>query len=276
MGSRSFNPHRRTLQTYDDLIRTVTFRYGEDAQGIVLVLYEELIALRHILAEEPHCFPVRAWIQRIASLLERRYAEQPVAPAYDHPTAVVGTDPVVVQFSREVFEDRYRKVMPIVEPEIFELTGPTVTGIQAGKPYMYVVDDEGRFLVWNRPFSFDELVFGRNRATVAGVPVGHPMLVPERLRASAAGEIVFIGDPDVRAVIVNNKSGHFRFPPSCRSVILDKCRSVLQLPDSAIDIFIVGGFDPARLRRTLVVPPETLVPERSPVEPVEPVGGQAP
>lgn len=275
MASRSFNPHRRTLQRFDDLIRTVSFRYGEQAQGLVLVLYEELIALRHILAEEPDCFPVRAWIRRIAALLEQRYADLPVVPDHDHPTAIVRTDPVVVEFSREVFEARYRKVMPLVEPEIFEITGPTVEGIEAGKPYMYVVDDEGRLLVWKRPFSFDELVFGRNRATVGGVAVGHPMLVPDRLRASAAGEIVFIGGPTVRAVIINNKSGHFRFPPSCRSVILDTCRNVLALPDSAIDVFIVGGFDPARLRRTWVVPPNSSVPERSPVRQAAPVGGRS-
>ena len=90
---------------------------------------------------------------------------------------------------------------------------------------------------------FEELVFGRNRATVAGIPVAHPMLVPDSLRATAAGEIVFIGAPRVAAVIMNNKSGHFRLPPSCRTVIRRKCRSVLGLPDGAIDIFLVGGRD---------------------------------
>lgn len=230
----------------------VAFRYGADAQGLVFVLYDELIALRHILADNPGAYVVEAWVRDITRSLERRYREQPVATALDHPTAVVGTDPVVVEYSREMFERLYQKIMPIVRPGIRELTGPVQPGLRPGRPYMFVIDEDRRFLIWDRPFSFQELVFGRNRAAVAGVPVGHPIIVPDRLRASAAGEIVFIGGPRVRAVIVNNKSGHFRFPPSCRDLIVDRCRQVLELSDADIDVFIVGGFDEHLVHRSLV------------------------
>lgn len=251
MLSGQFNSHSQVLETYDDLTSMVAFRYGHEAQGLVFVLYDQLIALRHILAEEPGAYVVRAWVRDVARRLAERYRDQPVAPNLNHPTAVVGTAPVVVEYSRTVFENQYRDVVPIVRGETMELTGPVQPNLRPGKPYMYVIDEAGRFLVWDRPFSFEELVFARNRATIAGVPVGHPMLVPDRLRASAAGEIVFIGSPRVRAVIVNNKSGHFRLPPSCRAVIEDKCRRVLELADSDIDIFIVGGFNEQMVRRTL-------------------------
>jgi hypothetical protein len=124
-----------------------------------------------------------------------------------------------------------------------EVTGPHISGVKFGRPYMWVIDDRNRMLIWARPFSFEELVFGRNRATVAGIPVAHPMLVPDRLQASAAGEIVFIGRDRVSAVIVNNKSGHFRLPPSCASIIRAKCVTVLGLDDTAIDIFVMGSAD---------------------------------
>jgi hypothetical protein len=151
-----------------------------------------------------------------------------------------------------MFEQLYQKIMPIAGPGIRELTGPVQPGLRPGRPYMFVIDEDRRFLIWDRPFSFQELVFGRNRAAVAGVPVGHPIIVPDRLRASAAGEIVFIGSPRIRAVIVNNKSGHFRFPPSCREVIVDRCRQVLELSEDSIDVFIVGGFDAHLVHRTLL------------------------
>jgi hypothetical protein len=250
MLATTFNPDHAMIERYENLARTVAFRYGEQSQGIVFVLYDELIALRTVLAERPDALPVRAWARSVADRLASRYRDDFVAPPNaDLPCAVVDTDPLVVEFSRAAFEERYRRAVPAVAPDIYEITGPTIPEITSGRPYMFVIDDAGRFLVWRRPFSFDELVFGRNRATVAGIPVAHPMLVPERLRATAAGEIVFVGAPRVAAVIVNTKSGHFRFPPASAPVIYDKCRSVLGLADQAIDVFLVGGKDGAAADR---------------------------
>jgi hypothetical protein len=246
----AFNPDRAVVERYEDLVRTVAFRYGHDSQGIVFVLYDELIALRTVLAERPDAVPARAWARSVADRLAKRYREDFVAPPNPQlPCAVVGTDPLVVEFSRDVFERKYRAAVPEVAPDTYEITGPENPELTPGRPYMFVIDDGGRFLVWRRPFNFDELVFGRNRATVAGIPVAHPMLVPERLRAMAAGEIVFIGAPLVAAVIVNTKSGHFRLPPTSAAVIYDKCRSVLGLTDRAIDVFLVGGNDGATADR---------------------------
>lgn len=69
------------------------------------------------------------------------------------------------------------------------------------------------------------------------------MLVPDRLRAAAAGEIVFIGRDRISAVIVNNKSGHFRFPPASAAVISAKCATVFGIGESAMDIFVMGSPD---------------------------------
>lgn len=253
MRASEFNKYHHVLQTYNDLVGMVAFRYGAQAQGLVFVLYDQLIALRHILATDQSAYVVRAWSQDIADRLAQRYLEQPVEPAPGHPTAMVGRDPVVIEYSRELFERKYRQVVPIVQAECVELTGPSLGTLVPGKPYMYVIDDQERFLVWTRRFSFEELVFGRSRATVNGVPVAHPMLVPDRLRAVAAGEIVLIGASDVRAVIVNNKSGHFRFPPSCETVLRRRCREVFGLTDHDIDIFVVGGNAEGLVERSLVL-----------------------
>jgi len=244
--ANAFNPDHALIGRYEDLARTVAFRYGENSQGIVFVLYDELIALRTVLAERPGAVPVRAWARSVADRLAKRYRDDFVAPPNAQlPCTVVSSNPLVVEFDRAAFEARYRAAVSAVAPDSGEITGPEIPGIVPGRPYMFVIDDAGRFLIWKRPFSFDELVFGRNRATVNGIPVAHPMLVPERLRATAAGEIVFIGAPRVSAGIVNTKSGHFRLPPASTPVIYDKCRSVLGLADDAIDVFAVGGNDGA-------------------------------
>jgi hypothetical protein len=250
MQGTRFNPRQELCQRYEDLADMLAFRYGAKAQGIVLVLYDELIALRRAQIEYPDAPVLRAWIGEISGRLRQRYLDEFPDPVQDHPTAVVGTDPAVIEYSRTVFESKYHAVADIVARETMILTGPVLPSpIQDGRPYMYVIDDAGRLVIWARSFTFEELVFGRNKATVGGVPVGHPMLVPQRLRASAAGEIVFIGNPRIKSVIINNKSGHFRFPPSCRAVIQECCRRVFSLPEEAIDIFIVGGFDAGLVRQ---------------------------
>jgi hypothetical protein len=238
-----FNPHRDIVDRYENLLRMVAFRYGAESQGITFVLYDELIALRHALVDDPGCLAVRAWASAVADRLGERYRGNLFPTTRMLPSTVVGTNPVTVEFSRAVFEERYRAAVPTVRAETLEVTSPHISGVEFGRPYMFVIDDRNRMLIWARSFSFEELVFGRNRATVAGIPVAHPMLVPDRLRASAAGEIVFIGRDRVSAVVVNNKSGHFRLPPSCVAIIRAKCAAVLGLDDSAMDIFVMGSVD---------------------------------
>jgi hypothetical protein len=238
-----FNRHRNTVDRYENLLRMVAFRYGAESQGITFVLYDELIALRLALVDDPGCLPVRAWAGAVASRLGERYSSNLFPTTRMLPSTVVGTDPVTVEFSREVFEERYRPAVSTVRAETLEVVSPVIPDVEFGRPYMFVIDDRNRMLIWSRPFTFEELVFGRNRATVAGIPVAHPMLVPDRLRASAAGEIVFIGRDKVAAVVVNNKSGHFRLPPSCAGVIRAKCATALGLDAPAIDIFVMGSTD---------------------------------
>lgn len=242
MQATCFNPAQELCQRHADLADMLAFRHGAKALGIVLVLYDELIALRRLQIKHPSSYMLRAWIAEISGRLRQRYMNEFPDPAQDHPTMVVGTNPTVIEYSRAAFETKYHAVANILARETMNLTGPALPPpIQDGRPYMYVIDDEDRLLIWARSFTFEELVFGRNKATIEGVPVGHPMLVPERLRARAAGEIVFIGNPRVKSVIVNNKSGHFRFPPSCHAVIQECCRRVFGLPEEAIDILIAGS-----------------------------------
>jgi hypothetical protein len=238
-----FNPHRDIVDRYENLLRMVAFRYGAESQGITFVLYDELIALRHALVDDPGCVALRVWAAVVADRLSGRYRSNLFPTTRMLPSTVVGTKPMTVEFSRTVFEERYSAAVSTVRAETLEIVSPHIPGVEFGRPYMFVIDDRDRMLIWARSFSFEELVFGRNRATVAGIPVAHPMLVPDRLRASAAGEIVFIGRDKVSAVIVNNKSGHFRLPPSCAAIIRAKCAAVLGLDDSAVDIFVMGSQD---------------------------------
>lgn len=237
MLTPAFNDHRELTAEYDTLARLTAERYGPRSQALVFVLTEELIRLRTVLARDPGAMVIAARVDRLREAIQDLYRVSEF-PALTSPSSrVVSESPLVIEFDRDRFEERYAAAVPVVSPRLVEVSGPLLGPLRAGVPYMFVIDDRGTLVVWNRAFRLRDLVFGRATAMAAGVRVAHPLLVPQRLMAQAAGEIVFVGEPRVCAVVANTKSGHFRPPPATRDTIRRVCSTVLELDRRDVDVF---------------------------------------
>jgi hypothetical protein len=226
------------LARFAEVGRRVRDTYGPRSQARVFVLYEELISLRAVLAAQRHDARVAARVEVLRAQIGEEYLLSGGA-APPPRREILSVDPPLLEFDRALFERRYRGVCAQVCAQTVCLPGlaDPLPRLRSGVPHMFVIDDRDRLLVWTRPFTMADLVFGRNRATVDGVPVAHPMLVPERLRARAAGEIVLIGVDRVAAVVANTKSGHFQPPRESVAVVRDTCLRVFGLTDADVDVF---------------------------------------
>ena len=234
------NAHADKLQPYDRLNRLMEQRYGATSQAMALALYEELIFVRQLLLEHQGDAYLQARVAALRTQIQALYDTDTFPPSRRFPLRYVSADPIVIEYPRDIFEERYGAVADQVRADTRILTGPDLQGLATGVPYMFVVDDRRQLRVWDRRFRFQDLLFGRNRATVNGVPVAHPTLVPEQLRVMAAGEIVFIGEPRPSAVVANTKSGHFWPPPSSASVIRTLLRDIFGLGPRDIDLFVLA------------------------------------
>ncbi|UED83227.1 hypothetical protein [Streptomyces profundus] len=216
-------------------------KYGPSSQAVVFLKYEELIRLWHVHMCDGPDPRLRERLTHAAEHIRAAYARQ-LSVRRDHPTRVVGEDPLVIEFDRAVFQERYAVAAPEAVRQTWQVDSPEIPeGFATGAPHMFVIDDLGNLLIWRRRFSFRELIFGRAKSQIDGVPVAHPMLVPDRLRVRTAGEIVLIGAPRVHAMVVNTKSGHFRPPPSTGTVVREVCAERFAVPTDRIDVFTVGG-----------------------------------
>ncbi|MFE6771431.1 hypothetical protein ACFYUH_06550 [Streptomyces fimicarius] len=216
-------------------------KYGPSSQAVVFLRYEELIRLWHAHLGAGPVPGLRDRLARTAEDIRTAYARE-LTVRHDHPTRVVGADPLVIEFDRAVFQERYAVAARTASRETWHVRSAELPAdFATGAPHMFVIDDEGRLLVWRRRFSFRELIFGRAKSQVDGVPVAHPMLVPDRLRVRTAGEIVLIGAPRVHAVVANTKSGHFRPPPSTGAVVREACTELFGVPARRVHVFTVGG-----------------------------------
>lgn len=216
-------------------------KYGPLSQAVVFLKYEELIRLRFHERIDGHSAGIVDRIARTEKIIHDSYAHELVSRS-DHPTRIVSGPPVLIEFDRDVFDREYAAVAGEVTSNMWIVQSCAMPdGMNPGAPHMFVVDDHGRLLVWRRPFSFRELIFGRTKSRVNGVPVAHPMLVPQRLKALAAGEIVLVGDTTIEAVIANTKSGHFRPPPSAGQVLHALCIDVLGVDPAKVAVFTAGG-----------------------------------
>ncbi|WP_025620261.1 hypothetical protein [Salinispora cortesiana] len=216
-------------------------KYGPSSQAVVFLKYEELIRLWHAHAHARPTPPLCDRLARAAEDIRAAYARE-LTVRHDHPTRVVNRDPLVIEFDRTVFEDRYAVAARTAVEQTWRVRSAEVPDSFArGAPHMFVIDDRGELLIWRRKFSFRELIFGRAKSQVEGVPVAHPILVPDRLRVRTAGEIVLIGGSQVHAVVANTKSGHFRPPPSTGAVVRETCAQLFAITTDRIDVFTVGG-----------------------------------
>lgn len=235
----------------------ISRRFGESSQAIVFVLYDELIYVRTLLASDPHRSP---FLQSRIAVLRRQIQHLNDISGYLNagpaPHArLISQQPTLIEYDRAVFDSRYQSVVEDVRPELVQIKDKSLGPLQPGKCYMYVIDQSRQLIVWNSEFKFADLVFGRNRATVNGIPVAHPLLIADTLRVCAAGEFIpFAGGKagtTLCAAIINTKSGHYRPPPSCAPLI----RSVLGqigLSWSDVDVFTLDPHDGAASQPGLV------------------------
>ncbi|MEV0990640.1 hypothetical protein [Streptomyces sp. NPDC049949] len=229
------------LARYAEVRSEVSAQYGPDSQAVVFILYEELLSLRTVLAQDRSNRHIAERVRDVSVEIQRRYDIGGMVDKGRH-HRLISDRPVLIEYDRAVFDRMYGNLRRACAVRPVHVTGAAVAfeALQAGPTHIYVVDDSYRLLVWPEPFTLAEMVFGRTPdRRVDGTRVVHPMLVPERLRVRAAGELSIVGGPDDCMVIANMKSGHFRPPPSCADVLRDVLRGVFPLTDEDIDVFTV-------------------------------------
>lgn len=238
---------RQLISRFDDLERQYAERYGPTSQARVFVLMEALVSIRFGLIEAT---PAGAGLlldrrREIVAQVQHLYDMSPFPEGPPPPTRVLVGVPPVIEFDRSVFDVKYASAANSMQQDIAFLEEwkpePQVRPVA----YMYVVDDAGRLRVWTRPFRMSDLILGRNRATISGVPVAHPMLVPERLRVRAAGEITPIFSGGITGVVANLKSGHFRPAPAAASAVRAACAEAIGIEAGECDVLTVPAV-PAR------------------------------
>ncbi|MEU7903536.1 hypothetical protein [Actinoplanes sp. NPDC049118] len=218
-----------------------TARYGPDSQAVSFLLYEELISMRTVLAADSSATAAHDRIGELVPAIQRRFdAGGVVAPQrVFHRT--VATHPTVIEFDRDCFEQRYRRPLGATGLHAVRIHGRRqgLTVLSAGASYLYAVDEDGALWVWPRPHRLADLMFGwAPGRPVEETRVVHPMLVPDRLRVRAAGELVVVGSPGSAYVIANLKSGHFRPPRECADEIRRAAMRAMDLDDPCdVDVF---------------------------------------
>jgi hypothetical protein len=237
---------RRLIGRFDGLEQDYTAKYGLTSQARVFVLMEELVTLRFAALEARGAAAGLLGGQRreVAARIQHLYDMSPFPEGPPPPVRVLDGRPPVIEFDRAVYTAKYAAAAESICEDIVFLEEWEPEQQQRPVAYMYVVDDEGRLRVWTRPFRMADLILGRNRATVSGVPVAHPMLVPERLRVCAAGEITPIVASGISGVVANLKSGHFRPAPEAASAVRDACATALGIDPAECDVLTVPPVPP--------------------------------
>lgn len=235
------NDVRQLIARFDGLEQDYAVRYGPISQARVFVLMEELVTLRFAILETRGTGAelLRGQRREVAARIQYLYDMSPFPEGPPPPVRVLDGRPPVIEFDRSVYAQKYASAAESIRQDIVLLDDWKPETQERPVAYMYVVDDKGRLRVWTRPFRMADLILGRNRATVSGIPVAHPMLVPERLRVRAAGEITPIISDGIAGVVANLKSGHFRPEPAAAVAVRDACAAALGLDPSDCDVLTV-------------------------------------
>lgn len=220
--------HRDVLTRLQDLDVSCRQRFGDFSQARAFALFESLTIVRQLECGTSGT----SWMQLerartgIREILQDIYNQSPFPNMGPNVPKPDGSG--LIEFDRTSFDGLYAAAAKHMNHELSPLSKWRAAAVAVPTAYMFVVDEGGGLVVWKRPFRLGDLVLGRNRATVAGVPVAHPMLVPRTLRIRAAGELSpvlgGIDDAEVVGIVANLKSGHFRPPPESAEYVMDACR----------------------------------------------------
>ncbi|WP_438306830.1 hypothetical protein ACSHXN_45645 (plasmid) [Streptomyces sp. HUAS TT11] len=221
----------------------VTAKYGSDSQAVTFLYYEELISLRTLLTRDRASTVLRGRVGELVDIIQTRFhaggAREPARTFH----RTVATDPVVIEYDRAHFERQYRRALELRARTAVRIRhrAQAMSVIEPGASYLYAVDDDGSLLLWPEACRLADLMFG----WAPGRPVDpdrvvHPMLVPDRLRVRAAGEMILVGTEASLAVVANLRSGHFRPPAPCAVELRRAAGSAFELDDPAdVDVFVM-------------------------------------
>jgi len=237
------------LARFAQVREAVAVKYGSDSQAVTFLHYEELISIRTMLTFDRTSTVMRDRAQELVAIIQGRFhaggAREPIQSFY----RTVATDPLVIEYDRARFERQYRRPLKFRGRSAVRLhdRSQAMSLLEPGASYLYVVDDEGSLLVWPEACRLADLMFGWAPGRPADPNrVVHPMLVPDRLRARAAGEMVVVGTAASLGVIANLRSGHFRPPAQCAVELRRAANSAFEFDDSAdMDVFIMP--EPSRV-----------------------------
>ncbi|MDX3387819.1 hypothetical protein PV682_41215 [Streptomyces niveiscabiei] len=234
------------LDRLDGIEEDLTARFGERSQARVFFLYEQLATVRTALLGKTEAAAHEILAERrgiLCAKIQSLYDQDPFPAEMSTPVHRPPSAPGVIEYDGAVFERRYAEAAELIRHQVVPLDRwrPAVGNRPVG--YMYVVDDTGALLVWDHPFTMAQMLVGRDKVVVGRWTVGHPMLVPDRRRVLAAGEIVPILGTETGAglggIVANLKSGHFRPPPEAAQAVVAACREQSGLPAHACDVFTI-------------------------------------
>jgi hypothetical protein len=204
---------------YGQLLDRLTARYGPRSLAALQCRFQHLLALHEdVAAGRRRAVEVRTDVDRLTAEIIERYRDLTI-DGQPPPRQLRAGDPPLLVLDRCYYDRRYRAAGDSVGADVLELGPAALRHLLAGAVYLYVVDERCRVLVCNRPLTLTNLLLQQNPVCADGTLLVHPMLVPERLTALTAGELVLFGSGTVRGVVANTKSGHFR-PPAASGDLL--------------------------------------------------------
>lgn len=228
-----------SMAKYAEALRAVATQYGERSNAALMVRLEFLLSvLRRPDALE---LPV---LGKLIDEVTEHYRQVPDAAGSrvaSHISVQRGPGgDVLYRFSASGYASLYGSEFGRVARARFTLAPDSWRLVQDGKWYLYVVTADDETLVYDQPIDAVDLVLNRNAAGTDSTPLVHPSLVYDRdFTVKAAGEVGFsLVAGQVRGVVANTKSGHFRPFRESADIAMAAFRSLLP---SAVTVAIPVG-----------------------------------
>ena len=226
---------RNVCAPYDEVIERTAARYGASSQAVALVKLRYLVALLESI-DRTQCACERVTLGGVVADLAKWY-ESTVPPLVPAPVRILDSERPLLEYDDAAYE-RYRQTGSEIQQDIQVVGVSILEEVEAASWYNYAIDERDRLVIHRRALSLKELALAR-RMTGSSM-VTHPMLVHDTLRVQSAGEILFVGTREVRAVVANTKSGHFCPPPQSALVLRRCCEHLFRLEPERIVVFAVG------------------------------------
>jgi hypothetical protein len=240
--------HDEIVTAFAEYVAEMESMHGAGSTAAMVARYEYLLTLTDLVAHEPDPGDTLSdECVRLRVVIQDHFDRGMSAPGGGWPPSrLVATSQTLIEFDRAYYEQHYGRFTRRVASRTVSVDATTAPSVPRLQTLLFVVDADYRLLVYLRPLTMEDMVLGRNPALRGGVLVRHPMLVPERLTARAAGELVLLGRDRVRAIVANNRSGNFRPPPGSAAVLRRAAHQLFGLPPDAVTVFTVAARDGGR------------------------------